>query len=79
MLEILSGSQDQFNTICSKDVILKGFKALDKDGLGLVSTTELKHLLMNVGEKLTEKEVNELLNQVPKTKDDCIKYEGNMA
>jgi Ca2+-binding EF-hand superfamily protein len=75
LFSILDSPSDQYTTVCSKDVILRGFKALDKDGSGTIAINEIKHLLMNIGEKLTETEVDELLSHVPQTKDGCIKYE----
>ena len=41
----------------SKFSIRKAFEALDKDGTGLINWDELKHLLGNLGEKLSESEI----------------------
>jgi Ca2+-binding EF-hand superfamily protein len=37
------------------------FRLYDKDGRGLISVTEMRHLLTSVGEKLTDDEAEELL------------------
>lgn len=42
--------------------LYNSFRAFDKDGNGFISGAELKHLLMNIGDKLKEEEVDELIN-----------------
>ena len=44
-----------------KQQLINAFQFLDKGKTGSVSADELKHSLMVVGDKLTEKEVDELL------------------
>ena len=36
----------------------------DKDGDGFIDANELRHLLTNLGEKLTETEVDEMIREV---------------
>jgi len=40
---------------------IEGFKVFDKEQNGFIHSAELRHLLTNLGEKLTDEEVNELL------------------
>ncbi|VDN99104.1 unnamed protein product [Rodentolepis nana] len=40
---------------------IEGFKVFDKESNGLISAAELRHLLTQLGERLTEKEVDVLL------------------
>lgn len=43
------------------DDFIEGFRVFDKDQNGTIHSAELRHLLTNLGEKLTDEEVNELL------------------
>jgi calmodulin len=43
----------------SEEEILEAFKVFDKDGNGFISAAELRHIMMNLGEKLTDEEVDE--------------------
>ena len=36
---------------------------MDKDGNGLVSATRLRHVMRNLGERFTDKKVNEMIRQ----------------
>jgi len=40
---------------------VEGFKVFDKDGNGMISAAELRHLLTAIGERLRENEVDALL------------------
>lgn len=52
----------------------KAFKMFDRESDGTVSTSELKHVLLNLGEKLTEVEVEELLVLADPSKKGKFKY-----
>jgi len=39
------------------------FKVFDRDGNWIISVTELKHVMTNLGEKITEQEVDEMLRE----------------
>ena len=45
-------------------LILQAFRMFDKDGDGFIDANELRHLLTNLGEKLTETEVDEMIREV---------------
>lgn len=45
----------------SKLEVAESFKIFDKDGQGLVSAAELRHLMSNLGEPLSQDEVEELI------------------
>jgi calmodulin len=46
----------------------------DKDGKGYVSVMELRHILCNMGEKLTDQEVDEMLRNAAITGDGSVDY-----
>ena len=41
----------------SAEEIKEAFKVFDKDGNGFISAAELRHIMTNLGEKLTDEEV----------------------
>ena len=41
----------------------EAFKVFDKDGNGFVSAAELRHVMTNLGEKLTDEEVDEMIRE----------------
>merc|ERR1712063_6506 len=47
----------------SEEEIVDAFKVFDKNGDGLISTVELRHVMTNLGEKLSEEEVDEMLQE----------------
>ena len=59
----------------SKLDIDETFKVLDKDGNGFISADELKQVINNLGEKLTDEEVNELIREADIDDDGQINYE----
>nr|CAG8463080.1 10109_t:CDS:2 [Entrophospora candida] len=46
----------------SEEEIKEAFKVFDKDGNGYISAAELRHVMTNLGEKLSEEEVDEMVN-----------------
>lgn len=51
------------------------FKVLDKDATGVVSVSDLRHVLTNIGEKLDPAEFDEWIREVDVAADGTIKYE----
>ena len=51
-------------------------QVFDKDGNGYISASELRHVLTNLGEKLSEEEVDEMMKEADIDEDGQIKYEG---
>ena len=44
------------------DDFVEGLKHFDKEGNGLISAVELRHLLTGLGEKMSEEEVEQLIH-----------------
>merc|ERR1712072_478808 len=55
--------------------IKEAFKGFDKDGNGFISAAELRHVMTNLGEKLTDEEVDEMLREADIDGDGQINYE----
>merc|ERR1712226_1649607 len=48
------------DTDCEEELI-EAFKVFDRDGTGFISAAELRHVMTNLGEKLTDEEVDEMI------------------
>eukprot|EP01103_Thecamoeba_quadrilineata_P000234 TRINITY_DN10191_c0_g1_i1.p1 TRINITY_DN10191_c0_g1~~TRINITY_DN10191_c0_g1_i1.p1 ORF type:complete len:168 (-),score=48.61 TRINITY_DN10191_c0_g1_i1:59-520(-) len=59
----------------SEDEIKEAFRVFDSKGLGLISVGELKHILLTLGEKLTDDEVEEMMNDAYVDAEGNINYE----
>eukprot|EP00761_Pharyngomonas_kirbyi_P012246 gb/GECH01012273.1/.p1 GENE.gb/GECH01012273.1/~~gb/GECH01012273.1/.p1 ORF type:complete len:150 (+),score=55.25 gb/GECH01012273.1/:1-450(+) len=59
----------------SEEDIKEAFKIFDSDGNGYISATELRHVLTNLGEKLTEDEVDDMIKEADANGDGQIDYE----
>lgn len=58
---------------------LKGaFKVFDKDNNGYISADELRHVMTNLGEKLTDEEVEEMIKEADVDGDGQVNYEGTV-
>ena len=59
----------------SKEEILKAFWVFDKDINGRISAAELCHVMTNLGEKLTDEEVGEMIREADIDGDGQVNYE----
>jgi hypothetical protein len=55
--------------------LIEAFKVFDRDGNGFVSAAELRHVMKNLGEKLTDEEVAEMARQADVDGDGRIEYD----
>ncbi|CAL9737594.1 calmodulin [Monosporozyma servazzii] len=62
--EFLALMSRQLKSTDSEQELLEAFKVFDKNGDGLISAAELKHVLTSIGEKLTDAEVDDMLKEV---------------
>jgi len=55
------------NTLVKEDTtddIIEAFKVFDKDGSGTIQTTDLRFILMNLGDRLEEEQAEEVLSRI---------------
>ncbi|KAL1227844.1 Myosin-2 essential light chain [Trichinella spiralis] len=56
----------------SGDKFIEGLSHFDKEGNGFISVAELRHLLTHLGERLTDEEVDQLLQGQEDSDEFCI-------
>ncbi|XP_023235063.1 calmodulin, flagellar-like [Centruroides sculpturatus] len=54
--------------------IIEAFRVFDKDGDGLIDAKELRYVMMNLGEKLTAEETEEMIRLADINNDGLINY-----
>ena len=59
----------------SEEELQEAFKVFDKDGNGTISAAELRHVMTNLGEKLTDEEVDEMIREADVDGDGEVNYE----
>ena len=60
----------------SEEEIKEAFRVFDKDGNGFISAAELRHVMTNLGEKLTDEEVDEMIREADVDGDGQVNYDG---
>lgn len=58
--------------------IREAFKVFDKENKGYITASELRHIMTNLGEKLSDDEADEMLMEADRDGDGQIDYEGTV-
>ncbi|KAH7890374.1 myosin regulatory light chain cdc4 [Phlebopus sp. FC_14] len=67
---------DGFKPAGTPEEFIRGFQVFDKDGNGFIGAGELRYVLTQLGEKMTDEEVDELLKGAQIASDGNINYES---
>lgn len=59
----------------SDEQLKEAFRVFDKDQNGFISAAELRHVLTNLGEKLTDEEIGEMVREADLDRDGQINYD----
>ncbi|CAC5377257.1 CALM [Mytilus coruscus] len=68
MAKKMQGSGDD------QEELREAFRVFDKDGNGFISAAELRHVMTNLGEKLTDGEVDEMIREADTDGDGQVNY-----
>ena len=58
----------------TEEDLIEAFKIFDKDGNGVISAQELRHVMTTLGERLTEDEADEMIREADIDGDGYINY-----
>uniref|UniRef100_A0A1W7RAU7 Calglandulin n=1 Tax=Hadrurus spadix TaxID=141984 RepID=A0A1W7RAU7_9SCOR len=59
----------------SEQELREAFRVFDKDGDGFISATELRLVMTNLGEKLTDEEVDDMIKEADLDGDGVVNYD----
>ncbi|MGA0857823.1 MAG: EF-hand domain-containing protein, partial [Candidatus Nanopelagicales bacterium] len=59
-----------------EEEIIEAFKVFDKDGNGFISAAELRHVMTNLGEKLSDEAVDAMIRDADIDSDGQINFEA---
>ena len=76
--EFLTMMTHKMHNIDTEDEMREAFKLFDRDGNGYISPAELKQVMNNLGERLTEAEVDLMIREVDANGDGQVNYEGKV-
>lgn len=60
----------------TEEEIIDAFTVFDKEGNGYISAAELRHVMTNLGEKLRDEEIDEMVRAADMNGDGQINYKG---
>merc|ERR1719281_550895 len=55
--------------------LIEAFKVFDRDGNGFISAAELRHAMSNLGQKMSDEEVVEMIREADLDLDGQVNYE----
>lgn len=73
--EFLRMMAKKVSDLYAEDEIREAFQFFDRDGNGFITRHELKSVMMNLGEKLTDQECDQLVEEADLDGDGVINYE----
>lgn len=75
VLEIVNENRSEFSMDNQKENLRQAFKVFDKDGNGYIDREEFKSQLQNLGEEMTEEEIDDLIARCDLDGDGKVHYE----
>ncbi|GBM93660.1 Calmodulin [Araneus ventricosus] len=60
----------------SEKELKEAFRVFDKNGDGFISAPELRNVMTNLGEKLTDEEVEDMIKEADLDGDGLVNYDG---
>ncbi|XP_035213789.1 calmodulin-A-like isoform X1 [Stegodyphus dumicola] len=72
--EFLSMMSKKLQESDSETELREAFRVFDKNGDGFISPSELRHVMTNLGEKLTDEEVDDMIKEADLDGDGLVNY-----
>jgi Ca2+-binding EF-hand superfamily protein len=77
--EFLLMMAKKMNAVDSEQEIREAFKVFDKEGTGSISSAYLRHIMTTMGDRLSDDEVDEMIQEADMDGDGDIDYDGMRA
>lgn len=74
--EFLLMMAKKMNAVDSEQEIREAFKVFDKEGTGSISSAYLRHIMTTMGDRLSDDEVDEMIQEADMDGDGDIDYDG---
>ena len=74
--EFLQMMSKQQKKALNQDALKDAFKIFDKDDDGFISVEELRRIMKNLGDKMTDEELDEMLDAADTKHDGLVNYSG---
>ncbi|XP_059616245.1 calmodulin-A-like isoform X3 [Phlebotomus argentipes] len=72
--EFLQMMSKKIKNADGEDELREAFRVFDKNNDGLISSSELRHVMTNLGEKLSEEEVDDMIKEADLDGDGMVNY-----
>merc|ERR1712072_802649 len=73
--EFLSLVSRKMKDTDTEEELVEAFRVFDRDGSGSISAAELRHVMTNLGEKITDEEMDEMLREAVVDANGRLDYE----
>jgi len=77
--EFLSLMARKMKDTDTEEELIEAFKVCDRDGNGFISAAEIRHIMSNLGEKITDEEMDEMIRDADVDDDGQVNYEEFVA
>jgi calmodulin len=57
-----------------EEELVEAFRIFDKEGNGLIESTEFRHIMLTLGERLSDEEIDEMIKEADPMNDGYINY-----
>ncbi|KAK2173412.1 hypothetical protein NP493_877g02000 [Ridgeia piscesae] len=74
--EFLALMSRKMNTEEIEEDMKEAFRVFDKQGNGFIAEGELRHVMANIGSKMTNDEIDEMIKKAPMSETGMVDYEG---
>ncbi|RWS02470.1 calmodulin-like protein 3 [Dinothrombium tinctorium] len=76
--EFLNMMSKKMKETDKEEELREAFRVFDRNGDGYISASELRHVMTNLGEKLTDEEVEDMIKEADLDGDGLVNYEGKL-